>query len=191
MKLSVHTDSHFTSLLHLRHPYLEIVKDIKIFFRLLSYIEVRFCREKCYDKFMSDLNITINQLEKDSSAALSSNGIEMVDDLLMGDETAHKKRTVDESNASAESGGIMRRVFVAGSIPSDYIAQLPGKIGQQILDQSAGDAWVQRDMLNYYVNEELKKLPVLDQIRVLGMPESEKIPTLLSLLEKMLVVGDY
>ena len=143
------------------------------------------------DKFMSDLNITINQLEKDSSAALSSNGIEMVDDLLMGDETAHKKRTVDESNASAESGGIMRRVFVAGSIPSDYIAQLPGKIGQQILDQSAGDASVQRDMLNYYVNEELKKLPVLDQIRVLDMPESEKIPTLLSLLEKMLVVGDY
>ena len=140
-------------------------------------------------KFMGELTAKIMELENfsfENDETLDMTGIDLI---LSGQaEEANKKkkkRGIDESNAPVEDAMLHKARFVSGDRPLDFILQLPVSVQEQIKLVAGDDnkAWMK--YLNFYMNTQLGRLPVVAQHRIMSKPPEAIVPTLLLALNEM------
>ena len=129
-----------------------------------------------HEQFMTALDTKIDELQQSSATT----GIEIDDDnIVMGDETAHKKRTVDDLESKSVTTGTTKN-FASYDDPIHFLAQLPSNITAYIMGEAKDDKTKQKALVEQFVNEQLSTLPALQRVHILGLPNLEQIPAMVA-----------
>ena len=103
----------------------------------------------------------------------------------MEEDKASKKRGGDEANkASAEGdgGSIVRQAFSCLADPKAYLQQLPEHKAKEIIEVAGDDPVQQKLLLENMMNDCLKQMPLLAQIRALSNEPKDQVPAIVQFM---------